>query len=195
MKRYTIFAGVNGAGKSTFYREAYHPLLNEHRINTDEMVARLGTWKDEELQVQCARVAIGLIKGYFATGESFNQETTLSGKTIVRNIKRAKELGYEVHLYYVGLNSVEIALERIKKRVRLGGHGIPEERVRNRYESSFANLKDVFKYCDRIAIYDNSEKMRLVAKFNKGNLEFKSKKIPAWLKNNKSFEKLVNFYF
>lgn len=82
MKTYTIFAGVNGAGKTSIYKSIYY---DEKRINTDEMVARVGSWKDNNLQMKCAREAIKLIKQYISEDISFNQETTLSGKSIVKN--------------------------------------------------------------------------------------------------------------
>ena len=97
-KRYTIFAGINGAGKSTFYHTFYEPLIGEKRINTDEMVARIGSWKDGRLQLRCAREAVRLMKQYFEDGISFNQETTLTGQAIVRNVETAKAKEYEIHL-------------------------------------------------------------------------------------------------
>lgn len=78
MPTYTIFAGVNGAGKTSIYKSIYyHENKDEKRINTDEMVARIGSWKDSNLQFKCAREAIKLIKKYILEGISFNQETTL----------------------------------------------------------------------------------------------------------------------
>jgi len=195
MKKYTIFAGVNGAGKSTFYHQYYKPSNQEKRINTDEMVARVGTWRDDNLQLRCGKEAVKLIKEYFSKGYSFNQETTLTGKAIFKNIQRAKRLGYEVHLYYVGLENVEIALERIEKRVNQGGHGIEHQAVIRRYNQSFENLNEVFQYCDKISLFDNSNAMNLVAKFKNGNLVFKSKSIPNWLKKNDILDNLYNFYF
>ncbi len=83
MATYTIFAGVNGAGKTSIYQSTYYEQnKNEKGINTDEMVARIGSWKDSNLQMKCAREAVKLIKIYIDEGISFNQETTLSGKII-----------------------------------------------------------------------------------------------------------------
>ena len=65
MATYTIFAGVNGAGKTSIYKSTYFEQnKNEKRINTDEMVARIGSWKDRNLQIKCAREAVKLIKLY-----------------------------------------------------------------------------------------------------------------------------------
>jgi len=81
MKIYTIFAGVNGAGKTSIYKSIYYnENKDEKRINTDEMVARIGSWEDANLQIKCAREAVKLIKKYISEGVSFNQETTLSVK-------------------------------------------------------------------------------------------------------------------
>ena len=195
MKRYTIFAGINGAGKSTLYHWVYKPSLDEKRINTDEMVARVGTWQDDLLQLKCAREAIRLIKQYLEEGISFNQETTLTGKTIIRNVQVAKQKGYEIHLYYVGLENADIALQRIEKRVREGGHGITARDVLRRYGNSFEMLSVIFKYCDEIALYDNSNAMKVVAKFNQGNLVYKSKSLPDWIVKNPALQTLKDYYF
>ena len=67
MPTYTIFAGVNGCGKTAIYKSVYYEEnKNEKRINTDEMVARIGSWKDNTLQLKCAREAVKLIKEYIA---------------------------------------------------------------------------------------------------------------------------------
>ena len=195
MNRYTIFAGVNGAGKSTLYHQYYKPYKNEQRINTDEMVAKIGSFEDGFLQLKCGKEAVRLINYYFNQNISFNQETTLTGKSILKNIKRARDLGYEIHLYYVGLDNVEVALKRIDRRVKHGGHGILEQDVRRRYSNSFENLNEIFQYCDKILFWDNTEKMNIVAMFDDGNLVFKSKLLPDWLKKNELLATLYDFYF
>jgi predicted ABC-type ATPase len=71
---------------------------------------------------------------------SFCQETTLTGKTIFKNISEAKDRGYKIVMHYVGVESVDISLQRVAERVRRGGHGIPEEDIRRRYDVSLQNL-------------------------------------------------------
>ena len=66
-------------------------------------------------------------------GINFTQETTLSGVRTLKTIQRARDLGYYIRLYYVGLPSAEDSLERIRNRVRKGGHNIPEEDVLRRF--------------------------------------------------------------
>ena len=73
MPTYTIFAGVNGAGKTSIYKSIYYDEnKDEKRINTDEMVARIGSWRDNNLQMKCAREAVKLIRQYINNNISFN---------------------------------------------------------------------------------------------------------------------------
>ena len=99
MKRYILIAGVNGAGKSTLY-QALDYLQGMPRINIDEIVREFGDWKNPSDIAEAGRIAVGLRKDYFEKGISFNQETTLCGKSILENIKYAKQLGYEIELHY-----------------------------------------------------------------------------------------------
>ena len=155
-KAYTLFAGVNGAGKSTLYK-----LLNLDfgvRINLDEIIkARFnGYWNDSAIQTEAGRIAVRLIKDCIDNGKSFNQETTLTGLSILTTIKKAKNRGFKINLYYVGLENVELSINRVATRVRAGGHGIPIDVLRRRYEQSFENLKTILPFCDSVSIYDNS---------------------------------------
>ncbi|URZ06113.1 zeta toxin family protein [Clostridium felsineum] len=184
MKIYTIFAGVNGAGKTSIYKSVYYnENKSEKRINTDEMVARIGSWKDDNLQIKCAREAIKLIKKYISEGISFNQETTLSGKSIVKNIRLAKQNGFYVTMNYIGVENVNIAKERVKIRISKGGHGIPNEAIERRYTESLLNLKSLLIVCDKIDIYDNTEMLKLVMSIEKGRIIWQHRKIPNWLNN------------
>ena len=182
MKNYTIFAGVNGAGKTSIYRSVYYnENMNEKRINTDEMVARIGNWQDNNLQIKCAREAVKLIKKYIFEGISFNQETTLSGKSIINNIKLAKEKGFYITMNYIGVENVDIAKQRVAIRVKKGGHGIADEDIERRYYDSLKNLSKVISICDKINIYDNSEMLKLVMIINNGKIIWQDEKVTNWL--------------
>ena len=162
MPTYTIFAGVNGCGKTSIYQSFYYEEnKSEKRINTDEMVARVGSWKDSSLQLRCAREAVKLIKEYLNNDISFNQETTLCGKSIIRNIKTAKEKGFYVVIHYIGVDNPDIAKARVRHRVSKGGHGISDE----------------------INIYDNTEIFKEIIDFEKGKLIWKDIVIPNWAKD------------
>jgi len=176
-KVFYLFAGVNGAGKSTLYNSESlnNDIKNTIRINTDEIVREIGDWKNNSDQLKAAKIAINLRNECFLYGKSFNEETTLTGKTILKTIERAKELGYELQLFYVGVNSTEIAKERIKSRVEKGGHHIENDIVEKRYYESLENLKQVILKFDEIYFYDNSEKYKNIFSVMDNKIFYKDK--------------------
>lgn len=177
-KRYTIFAGVNGAGKSTLYTLLKQAELGE-RINADEILFSNGwDWRDEKAQFKAMSIAVDKINRCIQSGTSFNQETTLSGISIVKTIQAAKEQGFFVKMCYIGLESPELAVERVAKRVTEGGHGIKEEDIRRRYEASLKMLKDVVPLCDSVTFYDNTVRYKKLANLNNKHLQIKDYSIP-----------------
>lgn len=174
---YVLFAGINGAGKSTLYRSGLWPhaqsLAGIARINSDEIVAAHG-WDpaDQRAQIRAGREAIRRMEGHLERRESFDRETTLAGSTIMKSIARAKGLGYEVVLNYVGVEEPGIALKRIAHRVETGGHDIPAEDVLRRAVSSRKNLLRALPLCDEAYLFDNSSALRLVAASSAGKLAF-----------------------
>lgn len=157
-KNVYIFAGVNGAGKSTLYNARIddEDVLKSVRINTDEIVRSFGDWRKGADQIKAGKIAIQQRNECLRFGKSFNEETTLTGKTILKTIEKAKELGYTIHLYYVGVDSPEIAKQRVKNRVSQGGHDIPAEVIEKRYYESLQNLEKIIAACDFVGIYDNT---------------------------------------
>jgi Uncharacterized protein conserved in bacteria len=183
-KVFYLFAGVNGAGKSTLYNSESlnNDIKNTIRINTDEIVREIGDWKNNSDQLKAAKIAINLRNECFLYGKSFNEETTLTGKTILKTIDRAKELGYELQLFYVGVSSTEIAKERIKSRVEKGGHHIENDIVEKRYYGSLKNLKEILLKFDKVYLYDNSKKYKNIFSFSNNKILFKDNKSISWAK-------------
>ena len=183
-KIFYLFAGVNGAGKSTLYNLAMinQNIKNTIRINTDEIVREIGDWKNNYDQLKAAKMAINLRNECFLYGKSFNEETTLTGKTILKTIDRAKELGYELQLFYVGVSSTEIAKERIKSRVEKGVHHIENDIVEKRYYESLKNLKEILLKFDKVYLYDNSKKYKNIFSFSNNKILFKDNKSISWAK-------------
>lgn len=178
-KIFYLFAGVNGAGKSTLYNtESLDINIKDTvRINTDEIVRKIGNWKNDSDQIKAAKIAINLRNNCFQYGKSFNKETTLTGKTILKNIDKAKEQGYELQLFYVGLNSSDIAKERVKNRVEKGGHNIENNVIEKRYYESLKNLKKIISKFDKVYLYDNSIKYKNIFLFSDNTILFKDKNI------------------
>lgn len=188
MRKYIIIAGVNGAGKSTLYHSLEN-LKDYNRINTDEIVREFGHWNNPSDVIKAGKIAVNRIKEYFEKGISFNQETTLCGSSIIRNIQIAKEKGYQIELHYVGVESADIAKKRIAYRVAHGGHGIPDKDVERRYIQSFANLMNILNLCDIAVLYDNSIVFKQFAIYKNGCLSYLLKDYPLWyneIKNNLS---------
>lgn len=170
IKKFTIFAGVNGAGKSTlFYAEEGRDL--GIRLNSDEILSSLGlNWQEPRAQVLAGRKLLQLQKECIEKGVSFNQETTLCGKSIINAIVKAKENGYTIHLRYVGVDTAAVAKERIKMRVERGGHGVPNETIERRFIDSKENFLKVYPLCDSIMVYDNTKQMQCAATIVQGEI-------------------------
>lgn len=163
-----IFAGINGAGKSTLY---YNELLKNKyfgtRINTDEFVSSFGSWKNPNDQFKAAKIALKVRQNCIQRKANFNQETTLCGKSILNLFKDLKDKGYEIELYYVGLNSSQIAKERVKARVAKGGHDVESKVIDKRFTQSLHNLSTILQFCDKIILFDNTQECKKIFKYDK----------------------------
>ena len=156
--KYIIVAGVNGSGKSTFYDTYPELFIDTKRINADEILkSNGGDWKKMSDNMKAMREVIQLMNQAIENHISFHQETTLSGQGQKKWIEKAKQNGYEVTLLYVGIKDVDLAVERVKQRVAKGGHGIPEETIRKRFQQSLKNLEIIAPLCDRVELYDNTD--------------------------------------
>ena len=166
-----IFGGINGAGKSTLY---YDELLRDKsfgiRINSDEFVSSFGSWKNPKEQFKASKIALKLRQNCIKKHYDFNQETTLCGKSIINLFGELKDSGYAISLYYVGVNSAQIAKDRVKIRVAKGGHDIDSHLIDKRFAESTQNLLKIAKFCDKLVLFDNSgSEKQLIFKYNKAN--------------------------
>ncbi len=179
MKKYILIAGVNGAGKSTLY-QSLQSLQSMPRVNTDEILREFGDWRDMADVMTAGKIAVKKIARYFDEDITFNQETTLCGKSIINNITKAKNRGYFIELHYIGVESADIAKERVAARIKQGGHGIAEQDIERRYIETFDNLKTVLPECDLAAFYDNTIEFRRFAIYKNGKPIRVSQEIPLW---------------
>lgn len=135
---FTIIAGANGAGKSTF-THATSEALQVQVIDPDTEARRVRPDNPEAAAIAGGRLAIKRARAYLDSGESFAVETTLSGNTYLRMTAEAKRKGWLVFLIYVGVDNVQTCIERVAGRVAAGGHNVPEADIRRRYARSLAN--------------------------------------------------------
>lgn len=143
MKRLYILAGANGSGKSTISKVLL-PTEGIVYVNPDDIARELCPENPPSMKISAGREALRRIKDLLEMGASFAIETTLSGFGYVGVIQRAKSMGYEVTLAYVFVDSADFCLERIRVRVLGGGHDVPADDVRRRYNRSKANFLSVY---------------------------------------------------
>jgi predicted ABC-type ATPase len=182
LPKFIVFAGPNGCGKSTLFH-TNKDVFDIPRINVDEIVRENGgDWRNSVDLMHAGRLALKRLNSCMEKLESFNQETTLCGSSALRNIQQAHNLGYEVELYFVCVENVELAKARIRKRVAAGGHGIPDADVERRYTESLQKLKDAIPLCQKVELYDNTEKFRKIATLKNGRVSYLADDIPEWAK-------------
>ncbi len=158
MKKIIIIAGPNGAGKTTFAENFLTAEANLHIfINADWIAARLSPLNPDAAAIKAGREMLQEIEACVAQGISFSFETTLSGISYLRRIKQWQQLGYEVKLWFLSLPSAEIAVARVALRVLQGGHYVPEQIIRRRFNSGLFNFWRKYKMLvDSWVFYDNS---------------------------------------
>ena len=176
MKLYTIICGVNGAGKSSLTgalkaeRDDLGKVIDVDQITTAKGGDRLAGGKE----------ALGFIDSCLEKGLNFTQETTLSGQRTEKTTARARELGYFIRLYYVGLDTAEESVRRIRNRVEKGGHDIPEGDVLRRFDHRFEDVLRVLPYCDEGIFFDNGNGFRAVGEYRNGEILQVGGYCPAW---------------
>lgn len=156
MKKIIIIAGPNGAGKTTFAeeflpREAECPEF----VNADLIAAGLSPFSPESVAITAGRIMLNRINQLVANGSDFAFETTLATKGYRRLIPQWQSAGYHVVLYFLKLPNPELAIRRVARRVKYGGHDIPAITIRRRFHRGWKNLQqDYLGLVDEWSIYD-----------------------------------------
>ena len=157
--RIYVIAGVNGAGKSSIGGAAFRAFGSDY-YNPDEaarqLIARNPGLSLTEANSRAWRQGVGLLRQAIAERLDFAIETTLGGNTIPRLLAEAAAQSIGIYVWYAGLSSVELHLQRVRSRVRHGGHTVPEDAIRRRYERSRLNLIDLLPMLAALRMYDNS---------------------------------------
>ncbi len=177
MKIYTIIGGVNGVGKSSFTGVLKSQTKDLGMIvDIDKITAQLGG-----KSLEGGKRAIHIMESCIQDGVSFTQETTLSGHRSKAAARKAKDAGYYIRLYYIGLDTAEESKRRIANRVARGGHNIDSEDVERRFLGRWAAVQAVLPYCDEAVFYDNDNGFVEVAAYRNGELILEGDHWPKWI--------------
>lgn len=172
-----IIAGPNGSGKTSVTGK-----IMEHQwienciyINPDNIAQDdFGDWNSLEAVIKAANRAAELREEYLLKKEGILFETVLSATDKLDYIKRAKEAGYFIRLFYVGTDHPSINASRIARRVMEGGHDVPISKIISRFTKSIANCSVISSLVDRLYVYDNSVEYaepKLLFRASDGRLE------------------------
>ncbi len=183
-----IIAGCNGAGKTTASYTVLPEILDcQEYVNADEIAKGLSPFNPDKAAIEAGRIMLGKIKYFLSKQIDFSFETTLATRSYTNIIKQAKQLDYEIILIYFWLDSVDLAIERVRTRVIEGGHDIAQNVIYRRYYSGLKNLFELYiPICNYWMIFNNSNPtFELIAE---GNFNINLK-----IENNPIFEKLKSY--
>jgi predicted ABC-type ATPase len=168
-----IIAGPNGAGKTTFAREFLPTYaVCQNFINADLIAQGMSPFSPQSAAFRAGRLMLHEIEGLVRRRTDFGFETTLAGRGYLNLIGRLKVHGYQVHVFFLWLSSVDLALSRIRDRVLEGGHDVGETDARRRFGRSIKNFLVHYRcMADSWILFDNSATRPSVIAFEeKGQL-------------------------
>ncbi len=174
-----LVAGPNGAGKTTFYNKVIAPIPLEF-INADVIAAQ--RWPGDEVShaYEASAAAAELREERFADRRSFATETVFSHRSKLDLVAKATTLGYSVTLHIIVIPE-DLAVLRVRTRVEVGGHDVPEIKVRERHRRLWAHVRDAIDLAAVANVYDNSsasKPFRLIAGYEYGQPTM----LPVWPK-------------
>ncbi len=159
-----IIGGANGAGKTTTALKLLPHFLECYEyVNADSIAQALSPFKPESVAIQAGRLMLKRLHDLTASQVDFAFETTLASRSFVPFIKECKNKGYRINLIYLWLENAELAVERVRRRVEAGGHNIPEDVIRRRYETGRRNFHRLYlSLASEWVAYDNSAEAPLM---------------------------------
>ena len=152
-----VFAGPNGSGKSTI--TSMMTPIGEY-INADDIKKILRV-----SDLEAAQIAEKKRNLCISNHDDFTFETVLSTDRNLKLLMQAKENDFFIKSFFVLTNSPYINISRVKQRVLLGGHDVPEDKIISRYKRSLEILPELIKVSDICNVYDNTEEpMRIFSR-------------------------------
>ena len=154
-----VLAGVNGAGKSSIGESEFRS-EGLSVFNPDTIAQQIrDLHPDISLTLANAhawQIGKSLLEQAIAGGQDYRFETTLGGRTIAQLLEKAARSGHRLQVWFCGLASADLHIRRVRSRVAHGGHDIPVEKIRERWNRSRENLIRLLPCIDHLRVYDNS---------------------------------------
>jgi predicted ABC-type ATPase len=159
VKDLIIVGGPNGAGKTSWSVQRLPSMFGVSEfVNADEIARGLSPLNPESSAIEAGRLMLERLDALAAAGASFAFETTCAGRGHARLIRRCRTMGYRIALIFLWLPSVDLALQRVARRVSEGGHKIADPVVARRYTLGLRNMRHLYpSLADIGLIYDNSD--------------------------------------
>ncbi|MBY6706259.1 zeta toxin family protein [Rhodococcus sp. BP-241] len=167
-----LLAGPNGAGKSTFFARVLAPVTHLPFVNADEIATENWPGDEQAHAYDASRLAAEQRVALLAQAASFVTETVFSHPSKLDLIETANEAGYLVTLHIVAI-PVDLAVARVVNRVEIGGHSVPEAKVRERYVRLWPLVRSAIDVVENARAYDNtnaSNPFRVIARYDHGRL-------------------------
>ncbi len=179
-----IVGGANGSGKTTLAKEI---ILAEHLpyLGADEIAARLNPSDTGQVAIQAGRIFSQTLKENLEQKKSLIVESTLSGLSLTKHLRKAKTFGYVVRVLFVYLDSPELCVKRVEERVAKGGHHVPAEDIERRFHRSNDNFWNVYKdLADEWGLFFNagSKIAQIAGGDQNGLVIFDREKFEQWQK-------------
>ena len=179
-KNVYIIAGSNGSGKTTFAKRFLPDYAKcSNFINADLIASGLSPFSPGLVAIKAGKLLLEEINNFSGKGADFTFETTLSGKSHIKVLKKLKEQGYSISIFFLWIPDTTLALKRIKDRVAAGGHDIPAVDVKRRFGRGLINFFRYYKpLADSWLLFNNSDVMpRLIAEERNGVAEVYDKEL------------------
>jgi predicted ABC-type ATPase len=179
-----VLAGPNGAGKSTFFERRLRG-TGLRFVNADIIARAIAPEDPAGSSYAAAQAADAERRELVKLGESFCMETVFSDPAgdKLGFLRETMEAGYRVVLLFIGLDSPALSQARVIRRVDLGGHDVPDEKIFSRFPRTLKNLEQAARFVDETRLYDNSDARhpyRLLGRLERGRAVEQHPPIPAW---------------
>lgn len=187
-----LLAGPNGAGKSTL-----STLLLPFEVKSFDADEELMRRERQYPDIDPGRLMEGVLNSFeeeknraLSTKKDFAFETNFVGDDIIKTVRQFKLQGYRTNLIFLGLDSAQTAIDRVKQRVAEGGHSVSHPEIRSRYKEGLKNLKEHVKDFDRAIIFTNTRSKTLIQpqkiyRLVKGKIIEAFPPLPKWIKTMK----------